>query len=569
MTHSLENITSLDEMVGQMFAVGFEGQTAPAYLLDWLARGRVGTVILFARNVESPQRLAALTKSLHDAAKYPLLIGIDQEGGTVARLRDGFTESPGAMALASAASDQEARTERVSRMLAKEMRAVGINWDYAPAVDIAYTSNNPSVGTRSFGVDPESVASLAAAAVKGFEAGGVATSAKHFPGLGKTTVDTHVALPTLDTPLAQLLMHDLLPFRAAIDAGVSSIMTTHTIYATLDAALPVTLSPVVIRRLLRGELGFDGVVTTDCMEMKAIADHYGAGQSARLAVEADVDIVLFSHTPAMQAEAYDAVLAAVRDGRIPQARIEAAVARIGALKARKAITGDGDLSVIRSPEHLAIAEEAARAGTVLLMGRLPGPHPRPLSLRARGEKHRLEQLPVPLEKVVHENSSSEQGGTEDENGAAWELENALVIEFASVLESGIVESGGQTGLGKAFARKRPGTPTLALTAARQEAALEAAIVQAREVDVLVLATRNAHLLPEQLAQARALLAAAKRTVLLCLRNPYDAPLLADAETIVCTCGDSTPSLDAAVDALLGAFTPTGRLPVSPVKDITT
>jgi len=555
MTHSLENITSLEEKVGQMFAGGFEGLTAPDYLLDWLARGHVGTVILFARNIESPTQLAALTRSLHAAAKYPLLIGIDQEGGTVARLRDGFTESPGAMALAAAADDQAARTERVSRMLAEEMRAVGINWDYAPAVDIAYTPGNPAVGTRSFGVDPESVASFAAAAVAGFEAGGVATSAKHFPGLGKTAIDTHVALPTLDTPVEQLLMHDLLPFRAAIEAGASSIMTTHTIYATLDAELPVTLSPVVIRRLLRGELGFDGVVTTDCMEMKAIADNFGAGESARLAVEADVDIILFSHTPAMQAEAYETVLAAVRDGRIPQARIEAALARIGALKSRKAVTGDGDLSSIRSPEHLAIAEEAARAGTVLLKGRMT-PHPPTPSSRP----------PATTSFVGALRTQAGRGGASIKQTTTWELSNALVVEFASVLESGIVESGGQTGLGKAVARKRPGTHTIALTSARNEAALSAAIVQARQADVLVLATRNAHLLPDQLAQARALMQAARRTLLICLRNPYDAPLLADAETIVCTCGDSTPSLDAVVDVLLGVFTPTGRLPVSLLKD---
>jgi beta-N-acetylhexosaminidase len=519
MTHSLVNITALEEKVGQMLAVGFEGLTAPDYLLDWLAQGRAGAVILFARNVESPAQLAALTRSLHAAARYPLLISIDQEGGTVARLRDGFTESPGAMALAAGAHDQEARTERVSQVLAEEMVALGINWDYAPSVDIAYTPDNPSVGTRSFGVDPERVASLAAAAVRGFEAGGVATSAKHFPGLGQTAIDTHVALPTLDTPLLQLLERDLLPFRAAIEAGTSSIMTTHTIYATLDDELPVTLSPVVIRRLLRGELGFDGVVTTDCMEMKAIADHFGAGESARLAVEADVDLILFSHTPAMQAEAYEAVLAAVREGRISEARIDASLARIGALKARKAVRADADLSVIRSATHLALVEEAARAGVVLVQGRLP----------------------VEL-------SSS-----------------ALVVEFASVLESGIVERGGQTGLGKVIERKRPGTPTMTLLSTWDEAALNAALDRAREADVLVLATRNAHLLPQQLKQARALLAAARRTVLLCLRNPYDAPLLSAAETIVCTCGDSTPSLEAAVDALLGVFVPSGRFPV-PVKD---
>jgi beta-N-acetylhexosaminidase len=532
MFHDLTQITSLEERVGQMMAVGFEGLTAPDYLLEWLAQGRAGTVILFARNVESPEQLAALTRSLHAAAKYPLLIGIDQEGGTVARLRDGFTESPGAMALAAASSDNEARTARVSKMLAEEMRAVGINWDYAPAVDMAYIPSNPTVGTRSFGVDPETVASLAAAAVTGFEAGGVATSAKHFPGLGKTAIDTHVALPTLDTPVEQLMERDLLPFRTAIDAGASSIMTTHTIFATLDAELPVTLSPVVIRQLLRDTLGFRGVVTTDCMEMKAIADNYGTGESAILAALADVDTILFSHTRATQAEAFEAVCAAVRSGRIPPDRIETALVRISALKARKAITGDGDLGSIRSAEHLAIAEEAARAGTILYKGKIPSP-------------------PTP---------SPTQAGRGEEVGAEW-LRGAVVVEFASVLESGILESGGLTGLSRALERKLAGTRSIALNSKQDDAALNAAVAQVQTAELLVLATRNAHLMPGQLAQAKALMQAAKRTVMLALRNPYDAAVLPDAEIIICTCGDSAPSLESAVDALLGTFTPTGRLPV--------
>ena len=168
---------TLEEKIGQMFAVGFEGLTAPQHILDWLAEGRVGGIILFARNVDTPAQVAALTASLHLAAKTPILIGIDQEGGTVARMRTGFSESPGVMALSSAIDDAEARVERVSRVLGTELRALGINWDYAPVVDISYNADNPSVGTRSFGSDKERVSRLAAAAVRGFQSGGVAACA--------------------------------------------------------------------------------------------------------------------------------------------------------------------------------------------------------------------------------------------------------------------------------------------------------------------------------------------------------------------------------------------------------
>ncbi|MFN8449093.1 MAG: beta-N-acetylhexosaminidase [Anaerolineae bacterium] len=296
---------SMADKIGQMLCVGFAGLTAPDYLLDWLRAGRVSGVILFARNVESPEQLARLTESLHAAAKFPLLVSIDQEGGTVARLRDGFTESPGALALASAAEDRLARAERVTRMLGEEMRALGINWVYAPAVDLLHHFENPALGTRSFGTDADAVSDLAVASVRGFQSAGVAACVKHFPGLGNTAVDTHVALPILSVSEQALLESDLLPYRAAVAAGVASIMTTHTIFSALDAVYPATLSPHIIRRLVRGTLGFQGVVTSDCMEMKAIAAHHSPAESALLAAQAGVDLILFSHTPSMQAAAYD------------------------------------------------------------------------------------------------------------------------------------------------------------------------------------------------------------------------------------------------------------------------
>lgn len=506
---------TLEEKIGQLLGVGFDGLQAPDYLLEWLAQGRVGAVILFARNVESPEQLARLTASLHAAAKHPILIGIDQEGGTVARLRQGFTESPGAMALSAAASGNAARVERVSRVLAQELRALGINWDYAPVVDLAYNAQNPSVGTRSFGIDPERVSELVASAVRGFQQGGVAACAKHFPGLGNTPIDTHVALPTLDTPLDTLIERDLMPYRAVIDAGVASIMTTHTIYSTLDTAAPATLSPIVVKRLLRDELGFDGVVTTDCMEMKAIADNFSPGESAVMAILGDVDLVLFSHTRAMQEAAFAAVLNAVRSGRIPESRIDKALERIAAMKARFPIDAPPDLSRIRHPDHLATVQEAARAGVVLLRGSLPVDLP----------------------------------------------ENTVLVEFVSILESGVVERGEPTGMGRLMSQAFPQVKCMTLKADLNPLALQAVLAQVATSDLLLLGTRNAHLLPEQLVQAKGLMQAVDRTIHLCLRNPYDALALPGAETVLCSCGDSTPSLEAIIDALRGEFVPTGRLPV--------
>ncbi len=506
---------TIEEKVGQMFTVGFHGLEAPQYLLEWLAQGRVGGIILFARNVASPEQLADLTTSLHQAAKYPLLIGIDQEGGTVARLRDGFSESPGAMALASASDKQMMRTEQVSAVLGEEMCAIGINWNYAPAVDLLYSAENPTMGTRSFGTDPEQVSGFAEAAVKGFQRAGVAACAKHFPGLGETAIDTHLELPRLNVSEAQLLDRDLMPYRVVIEAGIASIMTTHTIIEALDPNYPVTLSPLVIQHLLRDQLGFEGVVTTDCMEMKAIADNFGAGESAVLAAKAGVDIILVSHTAETQAEAYDMLLKAVLEGEVSEDIIDSAVARVEKLKSQFAITAPPDLDSIRIPDHLAIMEDAARAGTVLLYGKIPA-----LSGRI------------------------------------------LAIEFASALESGIVESGGQTGFAYRLRERLPGIEIIPVTGSGIEAAnMEQLTLSAGQADWVIVATRNAAWNTHQRTLADRIIRGASQSVLLCLRTPFDAQVLPQATAAICTCGDSSPSLDAAIGALTGEFIPDGRLPI--------
>ncbi len=512
---------TLEDKIGQMFLVGFEGLEAPAHILEWLAQGRIGGVILFARNVQSPEQLARLTQQCHQAAKAPILIGIDQEGGEVARLRTGFTESPGAMALSAAHNGVEL-AERMSAVLATELRALGINWNYAPVLDISYSIENPAVGTRSPGSDAQRVSAIAAAEVRGFQSAGIAACGKHFPGLGATPIDTHVDLPRLNTPVEQLLAHDLLPYRAAIQAGVASIMTTHTIYTELDTHFPATLSPIIVQKLLREELQFEGVVTTDCMEMHAISQHFGTPQAAVHAAAAGIDLILVSHTRSTQAEAYDKLLEAVKNGIIPLARVEDANERIQKLKAQVAITAAPDVSNIRKPEHVAVADEAARAGTILV---------------------KTNPQLFPLKPDTHYKVG--------------------VIEFASYLESGILEVGGLTGFAQYIKKRLPTAATLALKASHPTPlSLEQANKIAAEAHLLILATRNAHLIPEELEIARELMTIAQHTILVCLRNPYDASVLAEADVILCTCGGSAPSIQAAVDALFGDFTPTGVLPVT-------
>ena len=202
---------TLEEKIGQMMMVGFAGLSPPDYLLDWLASGRIGGIYLFARNIESPAQVKRLLDDCRAAAKQPILVGIDQEGGIVARLRDGFTESPGAMALGAARNPQLA--EDIAYIMGREMAALGINWNFAPVADIAHQPDNPSVSTRSVGRDKHLVSALVSAQIRGFQRAGIAATVKHFPGLGNTVIDTHQALARVSGSLAYLYEEDLFPFR--------------------------------------------------------------------------------------------------------------------------------------------------------------------------------------------------------------------------------------------------------------------------------------------------------------------------------------------------------------------
>ncbi|MYA92182.1 MAG: glycoside hydrolase family 3 protein [Chloroflexi bacterium] len=502
---------NLAEKVGRMMMVGFEGLQPPAYILDWLRSGRIGGVYLFARNVQSPAQVQQLVAECRAAAPYPILVGIDQEGGAVARLRDGFSEGPGNMALGAARDPQLA--EEVAGMLGRELAALGINWNFAPVADIAHQRDNPSVGTRSVGRDSALVSDIIIAQVRGYQRSGVAATVKHFPGLGNTVIDTHVGLARVSGALDYLYAEDLLPFRRAIADDVACVMLTHVIYDELDAANPATLSRRIVTDLLRGELGFSGAVSTDCMEMKAISEQIGAGESAVRTVLAGVDLPLFSHTVARQEAAYNAVLAAAQSGQIPEARIDESLARIDAMQRRYSLADAPALEIVDCPAHRDTAKRAARAGTALLKA-----------------------------------------------GAALKglRESRLVaLEFATEQVSDAVEASSQRTFLDYLARRLPEANCHVLYPNDHSPLSESLF----DCDTVILLTRNAHLQPAQLQRAQAIMRRARRVILVCARNPYDADCLPSADTILCTHGDSRPSLMAAVDALCGDFQPGGKLPV--------
>ncbi len=276
---------------GQLLFAGFQGTELPREIAELLGQGRLGGVILFSRNIGDPAQVRALTAALHAAAppEAPVLLAIDQEGGRVQRLRAPWTVWPPMRVLGE--RDEPDTTAAVATALARELADLGIGLDFAPVVDVDTNPNNPVIGDRSFARDPSRVGRHAAAFITAMQAAGVAACAKHFPGHGDTLTDSHLELPRLEHDLDRLREVELPPFRAAVAAGVASVMTAHVLFPRLDRQRPATLAPEVMQ-ILRGELNYDGVVFSDDLEMKAVADHFAPEPLVRGCLEAGCDGVL-------------------------------------------------------------------------------------------------------------------------------------------------------------------------------------------------------------------------------------------------------------------------------------
>jgi beta-N-acetylhexosaminidase len=321
--------------VGERFMVGFDGHAASPDVKRMIREFGVGHVILFSRNVDSPEQVAELVRELQGVARdaghtLPLFVAVDQEGGRVSRLPEPWTVFPPMRAVGRIGSEEVAR--KVGAALAAELAACGIRWNLAPDVDVDTNPKNPVIGDRSFGDDPRLVGRLGAAVIHGLQESGVAACAKHFPGHGDTDVDSHLDLPAVDHPRSRLDGVELPPFRAAIEAGVASIMTAHVLVRTLDERVPATLSPRVVGGLLREELKYDGVIVSDDLEMKAVATHWGAGQGAVKAAQAGCDVLPVCASAEAQVEAIEGVIRALEAETVPWSAMDDACARIRRMK---------------------------------------------------------------------------------------------------------------------------------------------------------------------------------------------------------------------------------------------
>jgi beta-N-acetylhexosaminidase len=362
------NMTSR-EKIGQLFMVGFMGTAVTPELASFIKEYKPGGVILFSRNLESVEQIVELTNELQRASSTsPLLISIDQEGGRVSRLPKGFTIFPPCELLGRCNSSELAYAAAAT--IAKELKAVGINMNMAPVLDVNSNPDNPVIGDRAFSSVPEEVGEMALVTAAGLQDNKVVACGKHFPGHGDTNADSHKELPVVDASRERLEAIEFPPFRRAAAAGVATMMTAHVLYKGLDDQLPATLSPAIITNLLREEMRYEGVVLTDDLEMHAIVDHYGVGDAAVRAILAGCDVLLICKERDREIAAFEAVEKAVASGTIEGERLNQSVTRIQRVKQRflvpyrPAIVSDAKL-VAGCRTHQALLQNIEQAGARL------------------------------------------------------------------------------------------------------------------------------------------------------------------------------------------------------------
>jgi beta-N-acetylhexosaminidase len=315
---------------------GFEGKSVPPLLGRWLREGAVGGVILFSRNVASPRQVRDLCREIRAAAgrgRPAPLIAIDQEGGRVMRLTaPGFTRFPPARCYSALCCHAERAAEAVAEAIAEELRAVGVDINFAPVLDVDSNPENPVIGNRALSSDPESAAELGIAFLRGTLSRGVLPVGKHFPGHGHTSSDSHLVLPVVRSSRETILKRDVQPFRRAIRAGIPALMTAHVLYPALDKEFPATLSGKILGGLLRERLGFRGTIFSDALEMKAITGRFGVGAAAVRAVNAGCDVVLVCRGEKDQEEAVEAIARASADDREFRKAVSASTRRVSRLR---------------------------------------------------------------------------------------------------------------------------------------------------------------------------------------------------------------------------------------------
>ena len=357
----------MDARLGQLFFIGLEGPELKAHEAEFIIKNNIGGVTLFGRNLKTPKELHKLCTDLHNLrvkmpGKAPLFIAIDMEGGRVHRLKPPFTQWPSLQKLA--ALDSTSAAFKFANLMGRELKAVGINLDFSPCVDVLTNEKNVLIGDRSLGKDPEFVAKMASALVRGYIKSDIVACAKHFPGHGNTIIDSHEDLPIEEVTLDVLENRELIPFKKSFRARMDMVMTAHIKYKNIDAEFPATLSKKILIDLLRDKLRYKNLVISDDLDMKALTKNYARAEIPVLALQAGCDILLYCNEFDSPPIALEAVKKAIADEKISSAQIENSLKRVEnlkseSLKSTQPMPWDEALKIIAHPDHLRLAKSIA------------------------------------------------------------------------------------------------------------------------------------------------------------------------------------------------------------------
>ena len=519
-TNFLERELTLEQKIGQLFLVAMDGTTLSSDYREHFSRYKLGNFIFFVRNLADYKAIRELSDSLQSVVKessgVPAFISVDQEGGMVTRVYSGATHFPSNMAVTASGTGS---VGRMGEMVGKELRALGINLNHAPTVDVNNNPDNPVIGIRSYGDDPDVVAKMGVAYIQGLQKNGVMANAKHFPGHGDTNQDSHLDLPRVDHGMVRLNSIELVPFKAAITNanGTDSIMTAHIIFKAIDSELPATLSRKILTDYLREELKFEGIVITDCMTMNAIKTYYTTEKGCVMALKAGADILCLNATPEIQANCYNAVLEAVKSGEIPMDDINVKVNRILKYKKKYNLDSTADQPMEKYPEHEALSDEISTKSITLV----------------KGDK---DLLPLAGKKVFI--ISPKPSGTIVDD----------IIEQKSFCKKAHAEFGGDCNFAE-------------ISTNPDESEIKTVLSEAEGFDIVLYATYNAILNHGQIHLFDALKSAGKQVVNVSLRVPYDISKLQGADCYIAAYEYTERAVDNAIKALAGKLHFTGTLPV--------
>lgn len=521
------NNMTLEQKVGQMIIAGFPDENSDEHIIRAIKDYHIGNVIYFSRNFKDVRQFYDLNKRLQDMAmkenKLPLFTTIDQEGGMVTRINKGATFFPGNMALSAGGNEKDAYS--MGTYVGEELKALGVNMNLAPVLDVNNNPDNPVIGIRSYGEDPVRVAKLGSAYIDGLQKSGVIATGKHFPGHGDTSVDSHLDLSSVNHDAKRLDDVELHPFKKAIECGVGAIMSAHVVFpAYEDKRLPATLSYKVLTGLLRKKLGFNGLIITDCMEMKAIDEHFGIEKAPVMAVKAGADLICISHTLEKQIAACRSIVKAVRDGEISESRINESLERIIAYKNKLNINEflnssfDAAEKIVNNEEHRRFAERVSENSITIVKGK---------------------NL-FPLK----------------------ESEDILFISTSAEVLNGADDSIEERNINRLIEKKYPHFKTKSVGVKVTECEIEDMVKESIGRDKVIIYTYNANLNKGQVKLVEQVYKVNKNVIVIAMRNPYDFNCFRYIPCFVSTYEYTPNSIKSVMKLLDGSIKGIGKSPVT-------